>query len=365
MAKRKYEQPVTLDMDFEEALGRFANVNPAELAEESQPLELLEYEGSKDRFLLFGREDGAQVQVRFDGEPWFTYAQMAKIFGVSERTVIDHVQNFVDDGEFGDETTRNFRVVRSEGPKQVERDLKHFSLDVAFYVGYRVNSRQGAVFRRWATDVLIRFAKNGFVVDVQRLKEPEAYDRVKELREIVKDIRAAEANVYREVRELCTLVRDYVSGSREWQAFYARMQNKLFWAVLQATATHIRLERANAEKPNMGLTAWSANRIMQRDTLTAKNYLAKGEVEEMNRLTNMLLDFFDDQLKIGVIETMDSLESALDQFIKNTNRQLMPASGICIPTKTEADAHCKAEYKRFQQIRAMNEAEPDTRYLEG
>ena len=115
----------------------------------------------------------------------------------------------------------------------------------------------------------------------------------------------------------------------------------------------------------MGLTGWSGDRIIQKDTLTAKNYLAKGEAEEMNRLTNMLLDFFDDQLKIGVIETMAGLERALEQFIRNANRTLMPSKGICIPTKMEADTHCKAEYNRFQEIRAMSETEPDTRYLDG
>jgi len=364
MTKRKYEEPAKLDMDFEEALERFAQVDPNELQAEEEPVELVQYEGSADRFLMFGAADGPHVQVRFDeGDLWFTYEQIAQIFGVDESVAIRHVQNFLEDGELDASTTAEFAVVREEGGRHVTRKIRHFSLDVAFYVGYRVNSKQGALFRRWATNVLIRFAKNGYVVDVKRLEEPEAYDRVKELRRIVQDIRSSEANVYREVRDLCTLVQDYEKASRAWQAFYARMQNKLFWAVLQATATHVRLERADADKPNMGLTTWSGQRIIQKDTLTAKNYLAQGEAEEMNRLTNMLLDFFDDQLKIGVIETMTGLESALEQFIRNSNRPLMPSKGINIPTKTKADAHCKAEYKRFQRMRAMGEPEPDTRYL--
>jgi hypothetical protein len=366
MTPRKNEPRVALDMDFEEALTRFSKADPKEIESSEKPLEVVQYEGAADHFLIFGGEDGPKVQVRFDeGDLWFTYDQIARIFGVDESVAIRHVQKFLDDGELDESTTAEFAVVREEGGRNVTRSIRHFGLDVAFYAGYRVNSKQGARFRRWATDVLVRVAKHGFIVDVQRLKEPESYDRVKELREIVRDIRASEAHVYREVRELCALVRDYMSGSREWQAFYARMQNKLFWAVLQATATQVRLERAHAEQPNMGLTAWSGKRIIQKDALTAKNYLAHGEAEEMNRLSVMLLDFFEDQLKIGVIVTMADLEAALDRFIRNANRVLLPSRGIHIPTKTEADTHCKAEYKRFSELRAMSEPEPDTRYLEG
>jgi hypothetical protein len=362
MTPRKNEPPLVLDMDFEEALQRFSGVAPKELLSEEQPLELVQYEGAREQFLVFGADSGPQVQIRFESEPWFTQRQLAEMFGVSVPTVNEHVNKFLSDGELDDSVIRKFRITAVDGKSY---DVQHYTLDVAFYVGYRVNSSAGVLFRKWATDVLIRYAKNGFVVDVRRLKEPEASDRVKELREIVRDIRASEANVYREVRDLCALVKDYASGSREWQAFYARMQNKLLWAVVQATATQLRLERANAEKPNMGLTFWSGYRILQKDTLTAKNYLAHGEAEEMNRLSVMLLDFFEDQLKIGVIVTMDDLESALDRFITNMNRSPLPKRGLRIPTKTEADTHCKGEYKRFSELRAMGEPEPDTRYLEG
>lgn len=359
--KRKNEKPVALDIDFEEALGRFAQVDPKELQPERQPVELVQYEGSSGRFLVFGDEEGAELQVRVVGdELWFTQAQLAEMFGVSVRTVGDHVNKFIADGELSDSVTRNFRVTAADGKAY---NTTHYALDVAFYVGYRVNSREGTLFRRWATDILIRFATNGYVVNVRRLKEPDAYDRVRELREIVRDIRASEANVYREVRDICTLVKDYVKGSRDWQAFFARMQNRLFWAVAQLTATQLRLERADANNENMGLTAWSGSRIIQKDTLIAKNYLAHGEAVEMNRLTVMLLDFFDDQLTLGVIAMMSDLESALDQFIRNMNRQPMPSRGIRIPTKTEADAHCKREYKRFSLNRAMLEGEADTRGL--
>ena len=348
-------------MGFEEALERLAKTDPKEIDEGA--VRLVEDEGTGNRFLIHGSADGPQVEIRFHGgEPWFTYAQMATIFGVDETTVIHHVQNFLDNGELADATTAKFAVVGDEGGRKVTRTIRHFGLDVAFYVGYRVNSTEGVQFRRWATDVLVRFATKGFVVDVRRLKSPDTQpDRVAELRDIVEDIRADEANVYREVRALCATCKDYDPKSRAWQAFYARMQNKLFWATVQMVATAVRLTRADASKDQMGLVSWSGERPIQKDALIGKNYLAKPEVARMNRLAVMLLDFIRDQLAEEHIATMVEMERALDGFIKQTNRPLLPAQGVHIPTKTEADEHCKEQYRLFNARRAKLEDEGDTR----
>lgn len=260
--------------------------------EEELPLGLVEYEDKEGTFLILGGDEGPKVELRFgDEEPWFTQKQMSLIFGVDSDTVGAHVKKFIEQGELDQSTTAKFAVVQKEGQREVTRQVLHYSLDVAFYVGYRVNSKAGMLFRRWATTILKRFAKNGYVVDVQRLKEPEAYSRVKELREIIKDIRGSEANVYREVRELCTMCSDYEPKSKNWQQFFARMQTKIFWATVQAVPTQLRLDRANAQSVNMGLITWSGKRPIQKDTLVAKNYLAHDEIERMNRLTVMLLDF--------------------------------------------------------------------------
>jgi hypothetical protein len=126
-------------MDFEEALARFSQTDPKEIQSNEQPLELIQYEGSEDKFLIFGQKDGPKVQVRFDdGDLWFTYEQIARIFGVDESVAIRHVQNFLDDGELDESTTAEFAVVRDEGGRSVTRSIRHFGLDTAFYVGYRV-----------------------------------------------------------------------------------------------------------------------------------------------------------------------------------------------------------------------------------
>lgn len=291
------------------------------------------------------------------GEPWFTYAQMAAIFGTDESNVIRHVQNFLENGELADATTAEFAVVADEGGRKVTLTIRHFGLDVAFYVGYRVNSTEGVQFRRWATDILVRFATKGFVVDVRRLKGPEAVPgRVAEPRDILEHIRGDEANVYREVRTLCATCKDYDPKSR--------MQNKLFWATVQRVATALRLERANASKEQMGLVSWSGGRPIQKDALIAKNYLGTEEVRRMNRLAVMLLDFIRDQLAEEHITTMVEMERALDGFIKQASRPLLPSHGIRIPTKTEADDWCKDQYRLFSERRSRLEDEGDIRALD-
>lgn len=328
--------------------------------QEELPLGLVEYESKEGTFLIVGGDEGPKVELRFgEEEPWFTQAQMARIFDKDLRTINEHIQNFLGDGELDASTIRNYRIVQIEGQREVARTVKHYSLDVAFYVGYRVNSKAGMLFRHWATTILKRFAKHGYVIDVQRLKEPDGYGRVKELREIIKDIRGSEENVYREVRELCTMCADYEPKSKTWQQFFARMQTKIFWATVQTVPTQIRLDRADAQSVNMGLTTWSGTRLIQKDTLVAKNYLGQDEIERMNRLTVMLLDFIDDQLKEGRISTMVEMETELNGFIKQTKRPLLPSRGVKIPTKTIADSFCKEQYKIFNEERSKLVEEPE------
>jgi hypothetical protein len=346
-----------LNKDVHETLEKLSQPT---MGGEELPLELVEYEAKEGTFLILGGDEGPKVELRFgDEEPWFTQAQMASFFDKDLRTINEHIQTFIGNEELDASTIRDFRIVQMEGKRQVSRTIKHYNLDVAIYVGYRVNSKAGTMFRRWATTILKRFAKHGYVVDTQRLKEPDGYSRVKELREIIKDIRASEANVYREVRELCTMCSDYEPKSKGWQQFFARMQTKLFWATIQSVPTQLRLDRANAQSENMGLTTWSGNRLIQRDTLVAKNYLAQDEVERMNRLSVMLLDFIDDQLKEGRISTMAEMETELNGFIKQTKRPLLPNRGIKIPTKTQADNYCKKQYKIFKEERSKLEIEPE------
>src|SRR5258707_4675767 len=160
------------------------------------PVHLIEDEATGDRILLYGTERGTRLELRYDGDSlWTNQPQMAELFGVNFRTVNEHLLNCYREGELDESATiRNFRLVRTEGGRQVVRNINHYNLDAVISVGYRVNSKQGTLFRKWATGVLVQFASKGFVVDAPRLKNPAEHDRIAELREIARDIRASEAN---------------------------------------------------------------------------------------------------------------------------------------------------------------------------
>lgn len=159
----------------------------------AEPVHLVEDEATGDPILLYGTDDGVRLELRFDGSDlWMSQAQMAELFGLDVRTVNEHLSNVYREGELDEAATiRNFRIVRLEGGRQVSREINHYNLDAIISVGYRVSSKQGTLFRKWATAVLVQFATKGFVIDSPRLKSPQEHDRVAELREIIRDIRAS------------------------------------------------------------------------------------------------------------------------------------------------------------------------------
>ena len=331
----------------------------AEARWSAQPLRVLEDADTGHRFVVYTNKDGVQAELRFDGaEPWFTQLQVAGIFGVSVPTVNEHISKFYADGELDEATIRKFRIVRQEGTRQVEREIEHYGLDVAFYVGYRVNSSEGKLFRRWATTMLVQLATKGFVVDVRRLREPEGQDRVAELRELLQDIRSDEANLYREVRAICAACADYDPKSKASKDFFVRAQVKIVYAVTSKTPAMILVERADADAANMGLQTWPNDNIRQADVTVSKNYLAPGEADELNRVTALLLDYMLDQLKIGRIATMADAEKAFDTLLKTSGRTVLTHGGT-IKT-TIAKEHAVEQYKIYAvRQKALRHAEAD------
>ena len=313
---------------------------------ELEALPLIEDEGTGARFLIYNTEKGVKAELRFqDEQPWFTQAQLAEIFGVDVRTANDHISNFLSSGELDASTIRKFRIVRKEGGRQVEREIIHYSLDVALYVGYRVNSNQGVLFRRWATQVLMQYAVKGFVIDKERLKDPEDYGRIQELRRIIAEIRASDVNSYAELRQICSFAIDYDGKSAEWQDFYKRMRAKLYWAVTSHTPSMIMAERANADAPNMGLQSWSGDRIVQKDATSPASFLTEAEFRELNGVTVILLDVFSDQADMGKLTSMKEAETLFDNQLRLLNRSILTHGGNVSSDK--AEAHAKAEYKMF------------------
>ena len=237
-----------------------------------EPVHLVEDETTGDRFLVYGQENGQRLDIRFVGDTlWMTQAQIADLFGRSQPIISRHIKNIFAEGELSEEGNMRKTHIAS-----ATRPVTIYNLDVIISVGYRVSSAQATAFRRWATGILVQFAKKGFVVDSPRLKDPENVDRVAELREIIRDIRSDEANVYRELRAICALCQDYDGTQEAAREFYQRTQAKLVYAVTSHTPSEIIAERANHNAENMGLQTWPKQNIRKQDVSVSKNYLAEG-----------------------------------------------------------------------------------------
>ncbi len=215
-----------------------------------EPVHLTEDESTGDKFLLYSTENDVKVQLQYEGDDlWMTQAQIADLFDRDVSVISRHINNILEDGELEERTSLQ-KVQTTTG-----RPATLYNLDMMISIGYRVSSKQGTLFRKWATSKLVQFATKGFVVDTERLKDPENFDHFQELRELIQEIRASESNVYKEVRRICGLCSDYHSiSSKEKNLFFATIQNKLHYAVTGKTGAEIRFERADAKKPNMGLT---------------------------------------------------------------------------------------------------------------
>lgn len=318
-----------------------------------EPVVLQEDETTGDRFLVYSTDKGLRLDIRYEGETlWMTQAQMAELFGVSRQGVNSHVNNIYEEGELDREATcKEILQVREEGGREVSRRTLIHNLDAIISVGYRVSTKQGTLFRRWATDKLVQFALKGFVIDSVRLKAPENVDRLAELREIIRDIRSDEANVYRELRRICAMCQDYDGDSEKWREFYKTTQAKIVYAVTSHTPAELIKQRADAALPDMGLTTWPNDNIRKSDVTVSKNYFGDSEVKELNRLTTILLDIFEDQAEIGRLVMMDDGKRLLDQQLKSLGRVVLTHGGHV--SKNDADAHAERQYQLYSAKRKV------------
>ncbi|MBI1237503.1 MAG: DNA-binding protein [Alphaproteobacteria bacterium] len=318
-----------------------------------EPVRLTEDGRTGDRILFYEGKDGPIAEFRYaDRTLWMTQAQIADLFGRDIATISRHIGNILEEGEL-EEATSLHKLQRSTG-----RPATLYSLDMIISVGYRVSSKQATLFRRWATDKLVQFATKGFVIHQERLRDEADHDRIRELRDIIRDIRASEANVFREVRKICSLCQDYDGRSQSARDFFAMMQNRLLWAVTSLTAPEIILGRANAGIENMGLTNWPKTDIRKQDVIVAHNYLGDSEIREKNRLTVMLLDFFEDRLDQGRLTTMAAAAAKLAEFLRFNERPVLEHKGSV--TREEANRHAEAQYEEFaERRRALRQETPD------
>lgn len=304
-------------------------------------------------FELQSKQDS--IEVRYEDETiWLTQKMMSALFDVSVPTINEHLKNIYSTGELEQKATiRKFRIVQTEGSRQVEREVDHYNLDAVISVGYRVNSIKATEFRRWATSVLKQFAIRGYVIDKKRM-ENGAYlgeDYFERLLEEIREIRLSERRFYQKVTDIYATSVDYDPKSPISKQFFAMVQNKLHFAVTGHTAGELIVARADSQKANMGLTSWEGSpdgKIMLSDTKIAKNYLNKEELDSLGRLVNSFLDLAEDFAHRRVPMTMQDWATRLDGFLQLTDREVLQNAGTV--SREDALLHAECEFEKYRII---------------
>lgn len=314
------------------------------------------------KILIYQNEKGdTKVDVYFDGDTiWMSQRTMAELYQVDVRTINEHVSDIYADGELEENRTiRNFRIVQTEGTRKVNREIRHYNLDMILAVGYRVRSNVGNHFRRWASGILTEYMKKGFALNDERLRNPREFgaDYFDELLERIRDIRASEKRAYQKVKEIFALSVDYDSRSNAAQLFFKSAQNKLEYAATGHTAPEIIAARADASKDNMGLTAFKGAKVRQADVTVAKNYMTQNEIRTLNLIVNMYLDYAELQAQQHHVMHMADWEEKLNQFLRFNGREVLQNLGTV--KREVAEALALEQYEQYDAHRRALEAEDD------
>ena len=302
------------------------------------------------QFLLYQTEDGqTRIECRLQHESiWLTQKDLAELFQVSVKTVNEHLVNIYDEGELPSEATiRKFRIVQTEGSRQVSRDIAHYNLDAIISVGYRVRSQRGTQFRIWATERLREYLVKGFTMDDARLKQAGGGNYFEELLARIRDIRSSERVFWRKVLDIYATSIDYDPSDEASLLFFKTVQNKMHWAAHGHTAAEIVHRRSDAAQPNMGLKTWSGSKPRKADVSIAKNYLAADEIEALNRIVTAYLEFAELQAINRRPMTMADWITKLDDFLKLSDRDILSHAGNI--SHDEAKEKSEIEYEAWRQ----------------
>ena len=304
---------------------------------------------SQGEIVIYQAEDGlTKVECRFvDETVWLTQQQMAELFHTSRSNIVEHIGHIYEEGELDEVSTcRKFRQVRMEGNRQVTRELPFYNLDMIISLGYRVKSLIATQFRRWATERLKEYMIKGFTLDDERLKNLGGGNYWHELLERIRDIRSSEKVMYRQVLDLYATSVDYNPRSAESVAFFKMVQNKLHYAAHGHTAAEVIYERADADKPFMGLTTFSGDFPTAKDIGIAKNYLTEEELRVLNQMVSGYFDFAEVQAIRHRPMYMSDYVEQLDNILRATGEEVLLHAGKI--SHAQAMEKAKAEYKRYQ-----------------
>ena len=315
---------------------------------------------SSSEIILYSTPQGEiKIEVFLQDETvWLTQRAMGELFGVSKKTISEHLGNIYKSNELQREATvRKIRTVQNEGEREVARNLDFYNLDAIISVGYRVNSHQATQFRIWATKTLKEFIIKGFVLDDERLRQGKKLfgkDYFDELLERIREIRASERRFYQKITDIyaeCSI--DYQPKSEITQVFYKTVQNKMHWAITGQTAAEIISSRAKAELPNMGLTTWKNSpkgKVLKSDVSVAKNYLNQKEIDELNRIVTMYLDYAENQAARQIPMTMKDWVEKLDAFLQFNDYSVLKNAG-----SISAEIAKELATKEFEKFRVIQD----------
>ncbi|MFY0731952.1 virulence RhuM family protein [Pseudomonas sp. NFX15] len=314
--------------------------------------------------ILYSTEDGQAhfVLHEIGGQAWLTQLELADLYQTTKQNISLHVQNILSEGELSEEATvKENLTVQTEGSRQVSRKLAHYSLPMIIAVGYRVRSTRGSQFRQWATRTLSEYMLKGFVMDDARLKDPR-WDYFDELLERIRDIRSSEKRFYQKVRDLFSLAEDYRANEQDTMWLFAEVQNKLFFSVTGYTAAELIVHRADANVPNMNLLSFNGDRVRKADVVVAKNYLNGEELDQLNRLVSMFLDFAELRAKQRQQIKLEDWRRYIDSFLAFNEQPLLRTAGSVSHEQMKNVAH--ERYETFDQKRKSAEArETDVKEL--
>lgn len=311
---------------------------------------------SSSNIIIYNTTDGKASVALYahEGKIWLNQQQMAELFGTSKQSISHHVINILREKELGaNSVVKHYLTTASDGKQY---DVVFYSLEMILAVGYRVRGLRGTQFRQWATRHLSEYLVKGFTMDDERLKNPDGRpDYFDELLERIRDIRASEKRFYQKLRDLFKLSSDYEAREKATQMFFAETQNKLLFAVTHHTAAEIIVERADAEKPNMGLTTWKGNIVRKGDIIVAKNYLEVEEIDKLNRLVNLFLESAELRVKERKDLTLDFWRENVNGLLSFQGLDILVNNGNV--SNIQMEEYVRGVYAQFDARRRSYDAQ--------
>ena len=309
------------------------------------------------------------IEMRYEDENiWLTQKMMAALYDVNVRTINEHIKKIYDDSELESiSTIRKFRIVQTEGSRQVSREVAHYNLQMIIAVGFKVNNERAVQFRKWANGIVKNYTIKGWVIDDERLKNggsvltKEYFDR---LLEQIREIRLSDRRFYQKITDIYATSLDYDRTAQTTKQFFAKVQNKMHYAVHGHTAAELIYERADAEKPHMGLTTWAAapdGKIVKGDVSVAKNYLTEKEMRSLERIVSAYLDLAEDRAERHIPMTMEDWARRLDLFLMADEREILQDAGKI--TAEIAKEKAETEFEKYRVIQDKLYMSDFDRYL--